>query len=110
MSVKRLVAKRKLQRKCIYCETGFKKGDVYYKQRHIYDCERKIIAAYEYLICPKCKWQKESNNKRFDEFKKVCRHPSEFEKTEYGYIPGECVMEPKYSYCGLCGEILIGGR
>lgn len=107
--MKRLVAKRKLQRKCIYCNAEFKKGNVYYKQRNVYTdwtAAGDIVIAWEYLVCPKCKWKEENSNKRFEGFKKICTHPYEFEETQYGYIPGEYVMEPKYTYCGLCGKTL----
>ena len=102
--MKRLIAKRKLKRCCQECEIHFKKGDVYYKVREVY--KDINICAYEFLLCPKCKYKLEQHNKRYKEFKKHCEHPGKFIETEWCYIPGECVKEPDYDYCRLCGKIL----
>ena len=33
-------------------------------------------------------------------------NPHEFIETEWSYIFGECVKEPNFDYCRLCGKIL----
>lgn len=102
--MKRLIASRKLKRICICCNKGFLKGEVYYKTRTIY--EAAPICADEYLTCPKCKYKNDQHLKRYKKFQKYCTHPQEFIETEWSYIPGECVKEPDYDHCLLCGEIL----
>ncbi|QIB26080.1 hypothetical protein [Caloranaerobacter azorensis] len=103
--MKRLTAKRKLKRKCIDCNTNFKKGDIYYKAREVFE-EDGCVYANEYVICPKCKWKEEKHRERFEKFQKSCEHPEWAIDTRYDYIPGECVKEPRYDYCRLCGTIL----
>ena len=102
--MKRLIAKRRLKRCCQECGKSFKKGDVYYKVRKVFVDE--IVCAFEFLICPKCKYKMEQHNKRYKKFQKHCEHPQEFIDTQWCYIPGECVKEPNYDYCRLCGKIL----
>ena len=108
--MKRLIATRKLKRTCEGCGKSFKKGEIYYKQRKIYFFEDGYgsfkVLADEFLICPKCKYKKEQRLKRYKEFQKVCVHPERFIETEWSYIPGECVKEPDYDHCLLCGGIL----
>lgn len=103
--LKRLIASRKLKRACTHCGKNFVKGNVYYRIREVfaggYD---QHIAAFEHLMCPSCKWRREQREVRYKEFQKKCTHPEEFSDTEWDYIPGECVMEPRYDYCRLCGE------
>lgn len=103
--MKRLIAPRKLKRTCSHCGRHFTKGNVYYKKREVYSDEYgNGCAAFEYLVCPKCKWKKELSAIRFKVFQKHCVHPKKFVETEWSYIPGECVMEPDCDYCGLCGK------
>jgi len=103
--LKRLIASRKLKRTCAHCGNHFVKGNVYYKKREVYPIAwEKGCMAFEYLICPKCKWREEQSKKRYKVFQKHCVHPEKFTRTEWGYIPGECVMEPEYDYCTLCEE------
>ena len=97
--LKRLVAKRKLQRKCILCGKGFKKGEVYYKFRTVIN--EGAIIAYEYTVCPKCKYENEQHAKRFESFQERCDHPDWAKRTRYSY------MSIDYDYCGLCGLIGI---
>jgi DNA-directed RNA polymerase subunit RPC12/RpoP len=100
--MKKLTAKRSLRRTCIECGRKFNKGDVYYRHREVAE-EYGEIFAYEYIECPKCHHKQEHCRKRFEEFKKRCLHPDEFITTVWSYIPGECVKEPDYDYCRLCG-------
>jgi len=103
--IKKKIATRKLKKKCIYCNKSFLKGEVYYKQREIYtDYSTKgsdIVIASEYLICPKCKYKNGRHKERFDKFKYNCNHP--IWETVWDYIPGECIKEPQYDVCVLCG-------
>lgn len=103
------IASRKLRRTCENCGKHFLKGDVYYRKRIVnveydYFTDEPIVSAYEYAICPKCKYHKDQHNKRLAIFRKHCTHPIEFRNTFYGYIPGECVMQPEYDVCMLCGQ------
>lgn len=106
--MKRLVASRKLKRTCIYCNRHFNKGEVYYKKRTVFAGEGFDIVAHECLVCPKCKYKAEKHAKRFEDFKTHCIHPNWAIETQYHYMAGECVMEPDYDYCSLCGAILGG--
>ena len=101
--MKRLIAKRKLKRICDLCKREINKGEVYYKERKIFSYEN-LITAYNLYMCPKCKCKQERHKIRFEKFKKVCTHPKI--DTQWGYIQGEAVMEPKYEFCILCGKIL----
>ena len=101
--MKRLIASRKLKRTCGRCRQPFAKGNVYYKNREVYPLEFGCMAL-EYLMCPKCKWKEDQSKIRYEIFQKHCICPEEFTETEWSYIPGECVKEPDYSYCRLCGR------
>ncbi len=104
--MKRLIAKRRLRRKCEFCNRTIYKGEVYYKHRTVFTEENKVY-GYTSYICPKCKYKREQWHLRFLIFKHdKCTHPKEFIDTVYRYIPGECVKEPDYDYCRLCGTIL----
>lgn len=108
---KKKIAKRKLRCKCKCCGKEFLKGNVYYKERIVaveedFPIDKTIILAYNSYLCPKCKYKQEQQNKRFLKFKGKCTHPEKFIETKYDYIPGECVQEPQYDYCRLCGKIL----
>lgn len=97
------MAKRKLKRKCIICNKDFQKGDIYYRHREVVEEDGSIYAG-EYIICPKCNWKEKRQIERYKAFKVKCEHPDWAIETHYDYIPGECVMEPKYDYCRLCGK------
>lgn len=103
--MKRKIASRKLKRVCEYCGRGFKKGDVYYINRYVFSDIDRVI-AFEFLICPKCKWKSEQRKARKATLPERCKHP--IIHTEYSYIPGECVMEPAYDYCAICGQVIEG--
>ena len=103
--MKRLISSRKLKRTCNHCGRGFVKGNVYYRVREVFTGEYdSYCVAFEHLMCPSCKWKKEQQGLRYKEFQKKCIHPEKFADTEWSYIPGECVKEPDYDYCRLCGE------
>ncbi len=104
--MKRLTASRALKRPCFLCNRKFSKGDVYYKHREVHTLEDGRFWGMESLICPRCKHKGESQDKRFNEFKKRCVHPKRFIHTEYQYVPGECIQEPAYDMCHLCGQII----
>ena len=101
--MKRLVAKRKLKRICDLCKRGINKGEVYYKERKVFSCE-DLLTAYNFYMCPKCKYNQDKHNIRFEKFKKMCIHSKT--DIQWGYIQGESVKEPKYEFCLLCGKIL----
>ena len=103
--VKKLVASRQLKRTCVQCDRTFYKGEVYYRERDIFE-DAGFISASEFLICPRCKYHNEQWWKRFAEFQKKCVHPKKFVYTEYRYIPGEYVQEPDYDHCSLGGQIV----
>lgn len=100
--IKKKIAKRKLKRKCIECEQGFIKGNIYYKERFVYDDPLGGLCAFEYLWCPRCKLKKESQEMRFERFKSNCHHP--IVDTQYSYISGEAIMQPDHNECRLCGK------
>ncbi|MTI83473.1 MAG: hypothetical protein FH756_06095 [Firmicutes bacterium] len=102
--MKRLIAKRKLKRKCDYCNRSFKKGDVYYKERTVIVWDE--ITGVDVYICPRCKYEEERREKRFARFKESCKHPEEFREMQYSYIPGEAVKEPSHEGCRLCGQVV----
>lgn len=101
MKVTRKIASRRLKRKCIHCDKGFKKGEVYYLHREVVSLE-KGIWAYECLICAKCMYKEQRHVERLKVFQKKCEHPYKFRNTTYSYIPGEAVMQPDYDECMLC--------
>jgi uncharacterized protein (DUF2225 family) len=102
--MKRLIASRKLKRTCVVCNTKFKKGNVYYRDRKV--CADWVVMAFETLMCPKCKYKARAHDIRFKEFEMFCTHPEKFCETAWSYITGECVKEPDYGFCTLCGKTL----
>lgn len=101
--MKRKVATRKLRRCCRTCGKGFKKGEVYYIHRKVFEYFYEIFAI-ENLICPKCKYREEKQKERYEQFKGKCEHPEKFIEEIWDYIPGEAVMQPDHDVCRLCGE------
>lgn len=99
--MKRKIAKKKLQRKCITCGTSFKKDNVYYVERIVYT-EYGGVSAYEYIQCPKCVYKDKEHKRRFDKFKPNCKHKLTYEV--WSYILGECVKQPDHKECLICGE------
>jgi hypothetical protein len=106
--MKKLIAKRRLKRTCEYCGRNFKKGAVYYLERHVCaDPDDGYVNAYEFVTCPRCKYRHDRQRERFEAFTEKCSHPDKFIETIYDYIPGECVMEPQFDQCRLCGKIVL---
>lgn len=103
--MKRKVASRKLKRTCLFCNKGFRKGQVYYVDRNVFSFG-DTVKAYEDLFCAKCIYKTEDQKERFFRFQKTCKHPKEFVHTEYDYIPGEAVMEPSHTECYLCHQVV----
>lgn len=103
--MKKLIAKRVLKRRCDCCNKPINKGEVYYKYRVVYADDG--IYAFNIYYCAKDAYEQKEHEKRYKEFQKKCTHPQDFIETEWSYIPGECVKEPDYDRCRLCGKILI---
>lgn len=101
--MKRLTAFRKLKRPCICCNRTFKKGEIYYLKRTVFEEDREVFAN-ECLICPKCKYKQEQQVIRFKIFKPKCQHKIRYDV--WSYIPGEAVMEPNHTECLVCGKWL----
>lgn len=99
--MKKSIAPRKLKRTCIYCNHTFCKGEVYYKERKVI-AEGDEIIAYEYLVCPKCKYQHMQHEKRFNKFCDGCKHP--IKQEIWSYIPGEYIKQPDHLECLICGK------
>lgn len=102
--MKRKVASRKLKRTCIYCDKSFVKGNVYYLKRVVHQLFDEIT-AYEYIACPRCKYEQRRKEKRFKKFvtSGKCKHP----KIEEVWSPmaGEShLLEPSHDECLVCGE------
>jgi hypothetical protein len=104
--MKRLIAKRILKNNCIQCNEPILKGKVYYRERKVYTDDSKIY-GFTSNYCARCNHYNKHHEIRYKNFQKKCTHPYEFIATEWSYIPGECVKEPNYDYCLLCGEILL---
>jgi hypothetical protein len=104
--MKRHIASRKLVRKCDYCGVEFSKGDVYHTERYVIKEWSKVMAWTSYT-CPKCEYKNEQHDKRFKRFQGICNHPNNFIETVWSYIPGECIKEPDYDKCTLCGATLL---
>lgn len=102
--MKRRVASRKLIRKCIYCNKGFYKGDVYYINRKVAHFNGELYAD-EWLICARCKYYQEDKAERYKKFveSETCRHP--VTSMIYTTIAGEdYVQEPSHEECDVCGR------
>ena len=73
--MKRLVASRKLQRNCLYCNKSFKKGDVYYKHRVVTDetyfASKINLFTSEHLICARCEYKKKNTLKGKKSLKRI---------------------------------------
>lgn len=102
--MKKKIAVRSLKRTCVKCNCSFKKGDVYYQCKETYSYDGHFD-SYEYLKCPKCLYKENQRKKRFEKFKSTCKHL--IIDTVWGYMAGECIQEPKYDQCLICGKILI---
>lgn len=89
---------------CQICGHTIGKGEVYYKIKEFYPPydENDKTFSYETSICPKCKYKEEQSKMRFVKFKEHCPH--KVTTTIYRYIPGECVQEPDYNICLICGK------
>lgn len=103
--MKRKVAKRRLQRKCIYCNCGFVKGEIYYVRRTVTNWGGEIHAS-EYIKCSKCKYINENRETRYEKFRERCVHPERFVEMEYSMMYGESIMEPSHEECRLCRKIV----
>lgn len=103
--MKRLIAKRRLARKCIFCNSPILKGSVYYKERTVFHDDYDLI-AYDTIQCCRCKYEQEEHERRYKLFQESCEHKEEFIVLQWDYIPGEAVMHPDYYQCTLCKKII----
>ncbi|WP_145413770.1 hypothetical protein [Paenibacillus xylanexedens] len=91
-----LVAKRKIKKPCIFCNTRFKKGDCYWKYK-VYIRE-ETFSTHEWHWCPRCKYKEEDRAFRMMDLHMRCSHPPKFvhyegDPNDYnGYV------------CGICSE------
>jgi hypothetical protein len=89
---------------CQNCGYIIEKGEIYYRKKEFlppHDVEDRPFFN-EIVICPKCKYKEERHSERFEKFKEHCSH--KVTTTMYRYIPGECVEEPDYELCLVCGK------
>lgn len=100
MAIKKIL-RSKRPHTCDYCGKTIPKGTVYYREKHIIKDEDMIFYTYVTKTCPKCVFKSKQGGERFKRFKPTCEH--KITDTVYGYIPGECVMEPQYDECRICG-------
>ena len=98
--VKRIPKSRK-QYNCFSCGKSILKGSPYYQEKYV-DFSEEGIYAQRLKICPKCVFMRSRSSERFKRFKPNCHHP--LKGTVYRYIPGECVQEPDYDECLVCGK------
>jgi hypothetical protein len=104
--MKRKIASRKLKRECLCCNKSFVKGEVYYLKRVVFKEFGEII-SYEYLVCPRCKYENERKGERHRQFVESgkCHHP--ITDTIWTTIAGEdFVKEPSHTECCICGEVV----
>lgn len=104
--MKRIIASRKLKRHCICCNKSFNKGEIYYLKRVVFK-ESGEIFSYEYLVCPRCKYENERKGERRKSFIESgkCHHP--ITDTIWTTIAGEdYVKEPSHTECCICGEVV----
>lgn len=101
--MKRLIAPRRLQKKCIHCQCSFTKGDIYYKTRNVFEEDGQICGS-EYLECARCVYVQTERRERFNAFVEACKHPERFREMIWTYIPGEAVKEPDHAECRLCSK------
>ncbi|MDF2563757.1 MAG: hypothetical protein K0Q53_152 [Massilibacillus sp.] len=104
--MKRLIAIKKHKNGCDECGKQIIKGDVYYTKRKVFTEDDKVY-AWQYKVCAKCNYYGNHHSERYVKFTDKCIHPEKFIDTEWRYIPGECVKEPDYDYCRLCGAVLF---
>lgn len=103
---KRLIASRKLKRRCDCCNCTFAKGDIYYHERKVFVDDGEVF-AHNITQCPRCKYKNEDHMLRYGQFITIgCKHPEKFVEMQYRYIPGEAVMEPSHEECMLCHSIV----
>lgn len=86
---------------CDYCGKSIPKGTVYYREKHLFKDGGEFLGSYTVKVCSKCLFKRNQRIGRFKRFKSTCKH--KIKDTVYGYIPGECVMEPQYDECLICG-------
>lgn len=102
--MKRKIASRKLKRNCISCNNSFIKGNVYYIKRTFLK-EYGEIFAYEFIVCPRCKYETERSSIRKKDFIESgkCLHPivDEIWRTMDGE---DYVKEPSHTECLICKE------
>lgn len=96
--MKRIVASRKLKRRCDCCNRGFSKGDIYYHERTVWAWSQDVY-AYNNTYCPKCHYKIINHQARYEAFKQKCDHRNpKFIVEVYGE------NEPLYDICKLCGN------
>lgn len=102
--MKKLIASRKLKRKCIYCNCNFVKNDIYYKKRNVY-LDFGEIYATEFIMCSKCKYKTENQSERKRIFIESGKCTHSLVGEVWRLIPGEdFVQEPSHEECFLCGK------
>lgn len=86
---------------CDLCGKQIPKGSPYYRNKQVDFVEGRAYSN-ERKVCPQCRYTNSMRQKRFESFKSKCQHP--MIDTVYRYIPGECVQEPDYNVCLVCGK------
>ena len=75
--MKLLVAKRKIKMSCAICNTHFKKGDCYWKDKRYYN-DDEGFGSVEWHYCPRCKYKEEDRAFRMMDLHMRCSHPPAF--------------------------------